>query len=107
MPPSISERVPNRGAQQDHDGDGLKNIDEYRAGMNPTSAASGQRITVINSTTIEFQAKAYEVYELQASTNLTGWTRAATPIVPTTSLGTFTAFTNNAPHLFFRVLKVP
>ncbi len=98
---------PNRGAQQDNDGDGMKNIDEYRAGMNPASAASGQRITLINGTNIQFQAKPYELYELQASTNLANWVRAVNPIVPTTSTGTFTGFTNNAPYLFFRVQKVP
>jgi hypothetical protein len=97
----------NRGAQQDNDGDGMKNIDEYRAGMNPTLAASGQRIMVINRTNIQFQAKPYELYELHASANMTNWARAANPIVPTNSAGTFTGFTNNAPYLFFRVQKVP
>lgn len=98
---------PNRGAQQDWDGDRLKNIDEYRAGMNPALDTSAQRITTFSRTNLQFQAKPYELYELMASTNMTNWGRAATPLVPTTSTGTFTGFTNNAPHLFFRVLKVP
>ncbi|MFO1514208.1 MAG: hypothetical protein U1F83_15055 [Verrucomicrobiota bacterium] len=98
---------PNRGAQQDYDGDGMKNIDEYRAGMDPASAASGQRITVINRTNIQFQAKPYELYELHASTNMTNWVRAVNPIIPTNTTGTFTGFTNNAPYMFFRVQKVP
>lgn len=98
---------PNRGAQQDHDGDGLKNIDEYRAGMDPMLASSGQRITLITTTNIQFQAKAYEVYELHASTNLVNWVRAANPVIPTTSTGAFTGFTNTSPQLFFRVQKVP
>lgn len=97
----------NRGAQQDFDGDGMKNIDEYRAGMDPTLASSGQRITLITPTNIQFQAKAYEVYELHASTNLTQWVRAANPVIPTTATGSFTGFTNTSPHLFFRVQKVP
>ena len=98
---------PNRGAQQDWDGDKMKNIDEYRSGMNPLLPSSGQRVTLITASNLEFQAKAYELYELQASTNMTNWVRAAHPVVPTTSIGTFTGFTNNAPHLFFRVEKVP
>lgn len=98
---------PNRGATQDWDGDGLTNMDEYRTGMIPTNAASAQRITLITKESLQFQAKAYELYELQASTNLTSWVRAANPIIPTTSTGTFSNFTNTAPQMFFRVQKVP
>ena len=98
---------PNRGAQQDWDNDGMTNIDEYRAGMDPTLSSSGQRITLINGTNIQFQAKAYELYELHASTNMTNWVRAVNPIIPTTTTGIFTGFTNNAPYMFFRVQKVP
>jgi len=97
----------NRGAQQDYDGDGLRNIDEYRAGMDPTSPSAAQRITLMSKTDIQFQAKAYELYELQATTNFTNWVRAANPVIPTTSTGSFSGFTNTAPYLFFRVEKVP
>ena len=41
-----------------------------------------------------------------ASTNLTNWVRAVNPIVPLTSTGSFTGFTNTAPYQFFRVEKV-
>ena len=96
----------NRGASQDADGDKLSNLNEYRTGMTPTDSTSAQRITLVNKTNIQFQAKAYELYELHASTNLTNWVRAANPIVPLTSTGLFTGFTNTAPHMFFRVEKV-
>jgi hypothetical protein len=98
---------PNRGAQQDWDSDGMKNIDEYRTGTDPTLPASGQRITLLNGTNLQFQAKAYELYELHSSTNLVDWVRAVNPIIPTTSTGTFMGFTTNAPAMFFRVEKVP
>jgi len=97
----------NHGANQDADGDKLTNLNEYRTGMVPTNSASTQRITLINSTNIQFQAKAYELYELWASINLTNWARAVNPILPTTSTGVFTGFTNSAPYMFFRVEKVP
>ncbi len=97
----------NRAGSADFDGDGMKNIDEYRAGMNPTNAASGQRITLMSLTNIQFQAKAYELYELHSSTNLTNWVRAANPILPTTATGSFTDFAVTAPHQFFRIQKVP
>lgn len=96
-----------RQAAQDFDGDGMINLQEFRSGMNPTNTASAQRITLVNPNTIQFQAKPYELYELLGSTNLTTWTRAANPLVPTTATGTFTGFTNNAPYRFFRILKVP
>ncbi len=98
---------PNRAAQQDWDNDGMPNIDEYRSGMDPTLPASGQRITLLDGTNIQFQAKPYELYELHSSTNLVDWVRAMNPIIPTTSTGTFTGFTTNAPSMFFRVQKVP
>jgi hypothetical protein len=97
---------PNRSASADFDGDKLSNLNEYRTGMTPTDSASAQRITLVNKTNIQFQAKAYELYELHASTNLTNWVRAANPVLPTTSTGSFTGFTNTAPHMFFRVEKV-
>ena len=96
----------NHGAAQDADGDKLSNLNEYRTGMTPTDSASAQRITLVSKTNIQFQAKAYELYELQASTNLTNWVRAVSPIVPLTSTGSFTGFTNTAPYQFFRVEKV-
>ncbi len=96
----------NHQASQDADGDKLSNLNEYRTGMTPTNSASAQRITLVNKTNIQFQAKAYELYELHASTNLTNWVRAVNPIVPTTSTGSFTGFTNTSPYLFFRVEKV-
>jgi hypothetical protein len=97
----------NRAGSADFDGDGMKNLDEYRAGMNPTNSASGQRITVLSLTNLQFQAKAYELYELHSSTNLTNWVRAANPILPTTATGSFTDFFVTAPRQFFRIQKVP
>ncbi len=103
---------PNAGSKHhagdDFDGDGLSNLQEYRAGMDPTSAGSAQRITLFNSSTLQWQAKPYELYELQGSSNLTTWTRVGNPILPATSTATATNFYNPAtPKQFFRILKVP
>jgi hypothetical protein len=97
----------NHHATEDADGDKMSNLQEYRAGMDPTQSASAQRVTLIPPNSIQFQAKGYELYELHASTNLTNWARILVPQVPTNSIGTFTGITNTAPRQFFRVLKVP
>jgi len=101
----------NHGATQDADGDKVSNLNEYIAGMNPTNAASVQQITQLTKTNLQFQAKAYELYELWTTTNLaipfSNWTRAVNPILPTNSTGNFTGFTNNPTLQFFRVEKVP
>ncbi|MBI3851777.1 MAG: hypothetical protein HY298_16100 [Verrucomicrobia bacterium] len=98
----------NRGANQDNDGDRLTNLQEYIAGMDPTSGSSAQRITLLSSNSLQWQAKPYELYELQGSTNLTTWTRVLNPILPTTSTGTATGFFNSAlPRQYFRIQKVP
>jgi hypothetical protein len=94
-------------ATDDADGDGLNNLQEYIAGMNPTNSSSAQRITLISGNTIQWQAKGYELYEVLGSTNLTAWSRMGNPIMPTSSVGTATIPITNAPCQFFRILKVP
>jgi hypothetical protein len=98
----------------------LNNLSEYRAGMNPTNSSSAQRIISLTNGTLQFQAKAYELYEVLGSTNLTSWTRVAVPFVPTNAplvIRTNLLATNiiavvpNLPTtnalMFFRILKVP
>jgi hypothetical protein len=94
-------------AADDADGDGFSNLKEYLLGSIPTNATSNLRITSFGTSTLQWQAKGYEVYELQCSTNFTAWTRALNPLVPTNSTGTATGFTNGCPRQFFRIVKLP
>lgn len=107
-------------AGDDADGDGLTNLQEYLAGMNPRDPSSAQRITSIGADDLRFEAKAYDVYQLEASANLTDWTKFGNPIVPVTTNDVIltslpqtniTAVASNlpltAPHLFFRVSRSP
>jgi hypothetical protein len=90
--------------------------------MVPTNSSSAQLATMTKPGTIQWQAKAYELYEIRSSTNLasTNWTRVGNPIMPTnaalsirTNLITtaITATASNLPttnsRTFYRVLKVP
>jgi hypothetical protein len=97
-------------ASDDADGDRLTNLQEYIAGMDPVSAASAQRATIYSTNVIQWQAKAYELYEIQGVTNLvsTNWTRVGNPVVPTNSVGIFTNYLSATnPAKFFRIQKVP
>ena len=98
---------PKRHANDDFDGDGYTNLQEFLLGSNPTDPASNLRITSFGTTNIQWQAKGYEVYELYSSTNLASWTRAINPIVPTNSVGAAISFTNGGPTQVFRLQKVP
>ncbi len=97
-------------AGDDADGDGLNNLQEYIAGMNPKDASSAQRIAQFKTNLLQWQAKAYEVYEIQSVTNLasTNWTRFGNPVIPATSTGVVTtAYSPGQPRQFFRIQKVP
>jgi hypothetical protein len=109
-------------ATDDADGDGLNNLQEYIAGMNPTNGGSAQNIISLANGTLQFQAKAYELYEILGSTNLANpnWTRVGNPVLPTNAplvvrtnlLATnIIAVVSNLPAtnplMFYRILKVP
>jgi len=109
-------------ATDDADGDGLNNLNEFRTGMNPKDTNSTQRITLFNTSTLQFQAKAYELYEILGSTNLatTNWTRVGNPVLPnnaplvirtnllaTNIIAVVSNLPTTNPRMFFRILKVP
>jgi len=94
-------------AADDCDGDGFSNLEEYLLGSNPTNRASNLRITSFGTSSIQWQAKGYEVYEVLGSSNFINWTRAMNPQVPTNSAGTATGCVNGSPRQFFRVRRVP
>jgi Matrixin len=98
---------PERHGTNDFDGDGFSNLQEFQLGSNPTNKISNLLITSFSATNLQWQAKAYEVYELYSSTNLSAWARVKNPLVPTNSIGVAFAFTNGSPKQFFRIQKVP
>jgi hypothetical protein len=84
-PAGASDGIPNNwmtkyfgsssgaSAGGDADIDTLTNFEEYRTWMNPTNSASAQLLSAADDGTVSWQGKAYELYELHGSTNLTDW----------------------------------
>ena len=92
----------------DADSDGVSNLNEFRLGTNPTNASSVLRFTSSSASGLNWLARPYELYEVQATTDFTNWFRAGNPVVPTTTTGSFTNFpASSTNRLFFRVLRVP
>jgi hypothetical protein len=108
---------PKRHANDDFDGDGLSNLQEFLLGSNPTNKSSNLRFTSLAASNVVWQAKGYELYQLYSSSNLTTWAPAGNPVLATNFVGTnFVSgyptmqvfnYTNGAPRQFYRVLKVP
>lgn len=97
-----------RGPNDDNDGDGVSNRNEFRSGTSPVDATSVLRFTGSSATSANWLATPYELYEVQATTDFTNWFRAGNPVVPTTTTGSFTNFPASLTNrLFFRVLRVP
>jgi len=97
----------NHGANDDFDGDGFTNLQEFILGSDPTLADSNLRITSFDLNALHFQAKPYEQYEVYGSTNLLTWRRAINPVVPTAAPAVATRYTNGSARQFFRVQKMP
>jgi hypothetical protein len=104
---STTPAGPNHRANDDADGDGFSNLTEWLLGSTPTNKTSNLAITFFSKTNLQFQAKPYEVYELYSSTNLTSWSRAMNPIIPTNAVANITGFPTTGTSQFFRILKVP
>jgi hypothetical protein len=96
----------NHGATQDQDRDGITNRDEYRAWMNPTNAASAQLMSAAPDGTVSWQGKAYELYELHASTNLSHWFFVKA-VLPTNDTPSVKVRLSSYGSVAYRAFKVP
>jgi hypothetical protein len=86
-------------ALADSDGDGMSNLDEYRAGTIPTNALSVLRIvlTATNANVLQFVAQTNLSYSVQSRSNLAAaaWINltniTASPLVRTVRVNTATS----------------
>ncbi|HAV62085.1 MAG TPA: hypothetical protein DCY13_06935, partial [Verrucomicrobiales bacterium] len=94
-------------AQDDYDGDGLTNLEEWLAGTGPATSNSRLQISTFDGSTLNFAARPYEVYEVVGSTDFSTWTRSGTPVLPLTTTGTRDGLGASTGHKFFQVRRVP
>ena len=96
------------GSTNDPDGDGHSNIQEWINGTDPTNGNSALKITGLNSTTLQWSAKGYEIYELWRSASLTSdFSRCRNPARPLPSPGTIDLPVENGTIRFYRIIKTP
>jgi len=96
----------DHAAQDDKDKDQVINLDEYRGWMDPNSPTSAQRISAAPDGTVSWQGEAYELYELQASSNLVDWFLVKA-FLPTNSSPAVVVDPATYDSVFYRVFKVP
>lgn len=99
---------PALAADGDYDGDGMRNVDEFRGGFDPTDPASRLAIWNFSTTGLIWSARPYDLYEPQASTNLVQWSQSGIPQFPISTTGQCPiSASRDLPAEFFRILRVP
>jgi len=97
----------NGGAGDDWDGDGASNLDEWRAGTNPTNAASVFAVVALKLTpdcVISWLSESGKVYSLWSSTNSPAAdSRIRSAISATPPLNTVTTSAGEAGCVFYRI----
>jgi hypothetical protein len=99
------------GADADPDADGATNLDEFRAGTDPTSASSVFRVRLADAgprPTLTFGIAPSRSYVVEQSTDLRAWTNAAGRVTyPVTGRAAWVAETDLPGTAFLRVRAVP
>ena len=89
------------------DGDLFTDRQEWFLDTNPTNAASGLILSVAD-TSITWQARAYETYELLSTTNISdGFTRDRNPITPTGPIGRARLDPDGSGPRYYRLRYLP
>lgn len=102
---SPNPNVPGRRADQDFDQDGFTNLEEYRLGSDPTSAASNLRASLVDPSHLTWNATPYALYEIYSSSNLEDWELSAA-VVSDTSAPAVPLPESGHSNRFYRIEKV-
>jgi len=98
---------PSLGPNGDFDGDGYTNFQEFLMGSHPARSWSNLRLLVFTGTALTFEARPYDVYTLETSTNASLWTPLGFSLQPIGTNGAFTNLPSGQPGRYFRVRRVP
>lgn len=79
-----------RGPNDDADGDGFTNLQEWRLGTNPRNASSKHATTSVSLSpnAVTWSARPFEAYQIERSATLGTWQPVGPPLVPETATGT-------------------
>lgn len=102
---SSSPVVGLSGATDDPDEDGLANLQEFLLGTDPRSPHSRLAVASITPAAMQWQARPFDVYEIQTSEDLVSWEWLRTER-PEDSTGTFEHPPLDGAARFFRVQRV-
>ncbi len=97
----------------DPDGDGLTNLQEFRAGTNPVSPSSTFKAVLsatngTNTLTLQFPAVGGKLYRVSSTTDFSSWTPVFSNILPNVSGPQSVELPPSLPNnTFFRVELVP
>jgi Tol biopolymer transport system component len=97
----------------DSDGDGVTDINEYRAGTNPTSDTSVFKVLSITSlstgaTTVTWNAVSGKSYRLQYKDNLAdGWRDLSSPVTLANGQGSAVDTATSSSSRFYRAVSLP
>jgi hypothetical protein len=94
---------PNRGPNDDYDGDGFTNLEEYRLGTNPTKGNSRFEITTLPGDGMRWVCRPFALYAIESSTDGVNWDFAQA-IVPPASPAV--AYVPRDPEMSRRFLRV-
>jgi Bacterial TSP3 repeat len=95
----------DQGANDDPDGDGVSNLDEYLAGTDPTQAKSAFHLAMANATTLHWPNLPSRRFVVKFSNDLKNWqtvTNAAI-IYPSPTTATWTDLNPSSSNRFYRV----
>jgi hypothetical protein len=97
---------PNRGPNDDFDGDGLTNLEEYRLGTNPAKGISRFQVTVQPTGNLQWLARPGGLYAIESSTDSTTWSFEQA-VIPSGIQATATGFRDPlAGRRFLRVRQM-
>lgn len=93
----------NRHANDDCDGDGFTNLQEFRMGSSPVDKKSNLAL-MISPDELRWTAKPFDLYEVMSTADPARWPRFGIPVVPSGTNAVFKA-DSRQPRQFYRVIK--